>query len=106
MSSLQATKPVLAVDVDDVLFPFVSKLAAFHDDKYGTTSTVADFDTMYFEEVWGCSRVEREKKIIEFHSGGHSTSGEPLAGAVAALHRLKRAHELVIVTSRQQAFES
>ena len=43
MSSLGA-KPIIAVDVDEVLALFIPMLATYHNDLYGTELTAADFN--------------------------------------------------------------
>lgn len=44
-------RPVVAVDVDEVLGYFVSQLCAFHNKNYGTELTPEDFTSYYFHEV-------------------------------------------------------
>lgn len=45
-------KPVVAVDIDEVLAHFVPALAEFHNHKFGTDLTADDFHSYSFAEVW------------------------------------------------------
>lgn len=57
-------KPVVAVDVDEVLAQFTAKLADFHNDTYGGTSlTVDSFVSYEFHKVWGGSVQETDAKV-------------------------------------------
>ena len=44
-------RPVIAVDVDEVLGHFVPQLCAFHNNTHGTELTPDDFTSYYFHEV-------------------------------------------------------
>lgn len=50
-SAREPKRPVVAVDVDEVLGYFVSQLCAFHNKNYGTELTPEDFTSYYFHEV-------------------------------------------------------
>eukprot|EP00911_Craspedida_sp_UC1_P002380 UC1_evm1s1780 len=97
-------KPVLAVDLDEVLGHFVPTLADFHNEKYGTALTAHDFDSYTFREVWGGDESESKSKVNAFFASPHFTNGIPVVeGAQEAMIELSRHFELVIVTSRQHA---
>jgi hypothetical protein len=53
------TKPVLAIDVDEVLGRFVPVLAEFHNATYSTTLTADDFHSYNFVEVLHVSYLLR-----------------------------------------------
>ncbi len=92
---------VIACDVDEVLFPFISKLSSFHNEKYGTNLTTDSFPSFYFEEIWGGTQEEAVQKVVEFHHSGGADEGEALHGSLEAIRELSGRHQLEIVTSRQ-----
>jgi hypothetical protein len=44
-------RPVVAVDLDECLGQFVSQLALWHNDVYGTRYVLNDFDSYHFSQV-------------------------------------------------------
>lgn len=57
-SAREPKRPVVAVDVDEVLGYFVSQLCAFHNKNYGTELTPEDFTSYYFHEVCPEDRID------------------------------------------------
>ena len=49
-----AKKPVIAVDLDEVLGQFVPAIVAFHNATYGSSYTAEDFFSYRFADVWQC----------------------------------------------------
>ncbi len=46
-------KPVLAIDIDEVLFPFTEKFLKRHNQRNGTNLTLDDIDELfYIEKLW------------------------------------------------------
>lgn len=98
-------KPVIAVDIDDVLFPFVDGVADYHNALKGTRLTVGDFFTYNFAEVWGTDREETEEIVAGF-LGADNLELRPVEGAAEALTRLSHDFDIVLVTARNQVFEA
>ncbi|EGD79086.1 hypothetical protein PTSG_11828 [Salpingoeca rosetta] len=95
-------RPVIAVDLDEVLGYFVDALCEFHNDKYGTTYKASDFHSYTFQDVWGGTKEESSKKVHDFLESKHFKNGLRLVpGAQEALAKLAEKYDLVIVTSRQ-----
>jgi 5'(3')-deoxyribonucleotidase len=97
-------KPVIAVDIDDVLFPFVDGVAGYHNSLKGTTLTAADFFTYNFSQVWGISPAEADEVIGSF-LGNENLELRPVDGAAGALGQLGRDFDIVLVTARNEIFE-
>lgn len=58
-------KPVVAVDIDEVLAYFIPTLADFHNDNYGGTLLTADSFLSYeFHKVWGGTSIECSNKVL------------------------------------------
>ena len=94
----------IAVDIDDVLFPFVGGVAKFHNDRHGTQLTAGDFNTYDFVDVWGGSQEDSMKLIDDFLAMDHSLI-RPLEGSVDAIKRLKKDFRVVSITARNGIFE-
>lgn len=99
-----ATRPVIAVDIDDVLFPFVDGIAEYHNAVKGTSLTASDFLSNSLLEVFGGTADETENIIRDFLETNHLRL-QPVAGAKEALARLKKDFTVVLVTARNQIFE-
>ncbi len=91
-------KPVIAVDIDEVLSPFVSGLVPWHNSQYGTALQFADFNTYQFDKVWGGDRDAAIAKSAYYFENRDPTL--PLADAARVLKRLQQNYELIVVTSR------
>ena len=100
-----ASQPTIAVDIDEVLCPFVPVLAAWHNSKYGTSLTAADFHSYTFYEVWGGDAASSADKIAAFFASPAFGSLTPLPGAVEAISSLAPRARLVVVTARSTAVE-
>lgn len=97
-------KPVIAVDIDDVLFPFVDGVADYHNSLRGTTLSADDFFTYNFSQVWGISPEEADDIISSF-LGSENLELRPVKGAAEALAQLGRDFDIVLVTARNEIFE-
>lgn len=104
-------RPVVAVDVDEVLGRFVLQLCAFHNGTYGTSLMPEDFKCYNFHEVWGGTREEADSKMRMFFTSpyfleGSSGHGIPIIeGAAEVLRKNSQRFELHVVTSRQHVIE-
>lgn len=98
-------KPLLAVDFDDVLFPFMERLVPHYNEKYGANFHIDDYHTFDFWEVWGNSPVECWHYVDDFFDQPHSGI-EPLPGSVEGVDALHSCYELAIVTARDESLRS
>eukprot|EP00742_Colponemidia_sp_Colp-10_P001707 GILJ01001829.1.p2 GENE.GILJ01001829.1~~GILJ01001829.1.p2 ORF type:complete len:216 (-),score=29.20 GILJ01001829.1:1688-2296(-) len=99
------TKPVLAIDLDEVLGQFVVGLANFHNEAYGTSLKLMDFHSYTFMDVWGGTLEETQSKVNAFFKSGHFENLELVPGAIDALTCLSESFDLVLVTARQHVIE-
>lgn len=106
-SNSNNSKPVVAVDVDEVLGYFVSQLCKFHNEAYSTQLTPEAFTSYQFHEVWGGTREETDAKMRLFFESKHFLEGEQghgipvVDGAAEVLRKHTDKLELHVVTSRQ-----
>lgn len=65
---MASSKPIIAVDIDEVLAQFIPKLADFHNDIYGGPSlSTESFVSYEFHKVWGGSIEECNQKVSKAH---------------------------------------
>ena len=98
-------KQVLAVDIDDVIFPFVPELAKFHNQRFDTELDIDSFHSYIFNEVWGGTSEEGHSKVMDFFETD-CMEVEPIAGSRETLARLSSQFDLFIVTSRDEELRS
>eukprot|EP00744_Colponema_vietnamica_P017938 GILI01025271.1.p1 GENE.GILI01025271.1~~GILI01025271.1.p1 ORF type:complete len:220 (+),score=75.12 GILI01025271.1:62-721(+) len=98
-------RPVLAVDLDEVLGQFVPALVEYHNLKYGSTLQLADFHSYSFHEVWGGTAEESTAKMLEFFASEQFKNLKLLPGAFEGLSTLNQYFDIYLVTSRQHFLE-
>ena len=95
------TKPVIAVDVDEVLCEFVPPLLQFYNQKHNDNIQFANFNSYQFWEVWGGDSQNAAKLVNEFFTTEGFLNQSPIPHSQQVLSRLKEKYDLVVVTSRQ-----
>lgn len=95
-----AKKPVIGVDIDDVIAAHIPDFVAYSNSMYGTDIS----EDTYHEDwplLWNMSREETMKRARQFHDDRvpHFT---PIDGAYEVLNALRKKYSLVIVTARPQ----
>ena len=101
------TKEVLAVDIDEVLFPFVAEFSFWHNNEYGTDYSLENFHTYDFDKVLGESIPETVHRIHTFLSVEHAhMTVAPLEEAQDAITKLTERYRPVAVTARHPEFEN
>lgn len=98
------SKPIIAVDIDDVLFPYMLELVKHYNQIKDAHLSIDDFFTYHFMEVWGGTEDEATEIAYTIHHR-EFLHIEPLPGAQAAMAELAKAYELHVVTSRPTMFE-
>lgn len=98
-------KPVIAVDVDDVLANFISALVLFHNHTYNTSLTPANFHSYDFHHVWGGTKEEANAKMDLFFESSYYYDVQPIPQAREALQILAQHFELHVVTARHNAIQ-
>jgi uncharacterized HAD superfamily protein len=94
-------KPIIAIDIDDVLAAEAAFVIAYSNQHWNHRLTVDDYQE-FWEAMWSVDHDEAERRSIELHAPGVEGSYEPLAGACAALERLRERFNLAVVTSRRE----
>lgn len=99
------SKEVIAVDVDEVLFPFVANFLEHDKAIHGGDTEPKHFTTYEFKDVLGIELDEAVARCYDFCATDHSHI-EPIDQAKDAIIRLSQDYELAIVTARHPQFEA
>ncbi|KAI9509644.1 hypothetical protein F5148DRAFT_723511 [Russula earlei] len=99
---VSVTRPLIAVDLDDVLCQTTICAAEWHNRKFGTHMQLKDFfySTWYKNPGWG-TIAATASKIKEFYDTDQLKHAVPVPGSLDALNRLREmGYNLTIVTAR------
>ena len=100
-------RPLLATDLDDVLFGFTSHFFEWHNRRYGTDlSLEALARARYLFEAWGGTREEAVERMRAFFDEVDVLGLEPLEGAVDCLGALGHRYDLAVVSAKDPAYEA
>lgn len=91
---------VIAVDCDEVLFPFVGPFCRFLNQKYGLRLKKMDLRNYALWKSYGVTQEQYTEDIHEFERTDDYRKIVPFAGAVPGIKKLRQLDELVILTSR------
>ncbi len=94
-------RPIIAIDIDDVLSHNAAGFTAFSNATWGTTLTPEDYHEHY-AELWGIDMVESNERILRYHREGVLGTYKHVDTALPVLKRLSKDYELRIVTSRRE----
>jgi FMN phosphatase YigB (HAD superfamily) len=102
------SKPVIAVDCDDVVANVNNAVRLFVNEKYQTNHTAEDYEVTgdyhhYWERIWGTPEGQTSDRLEQFIASGRMHHLEPVPGALECLAYLKRTYEIVMVTARSPA---
>lgn len=94
----------MAVDVDEVLYPFVASFLVHHNDTYETDHKFDEFLSYEFEHALGIDVDETIRRVYGYLETDHSHI-DSLEGAKEAIMELSSRHDLYVVTARHPKFE-
>lgn len=97
-------KEVIAVDVDEVLFPLMPTLIEFHNLNYGTTFEFDHMTSYHLQDLTGETEEQILVKFSEYLKTEHYTKGQPVKGALEAIKQLRETYSLVLITARQSIY--
>lgn len=101
------TKEVIATDIDEVLFPFVSEFTKWHNARYGSQLRANDFHSYEFDQVLGLGVAEVVERVHGFLEEEElHLEVSPLQDSQDALYQLSDKYDLVAITARHPKFES
>ena len=87
----------IAIDIDEVLVPFLSPMAKYHNKSISKTRY-----SYVYRDIFDITEEESQKMVQEFYKSQAFTQLTPMRGAQQAMYKLRRgADKLYIVTGRQ-----
>jgi 5'(3')-deoxyribonucleotidase len=97
-----AQKPVVAVDLDEVLGGFLPSLTRWHNRTFETNFQLEDYQTYSYNDLWGGSIESTVAKVHDFFQAEDFLTGvEPIKYAFETLKQFIDCFDFVVVTSRQ-----
>ncbi len=97
-------KDIIAVDIDEVLYPFLKEFVADHNLKFKTNLKVENFSTYEFEDSLGINRRKSIQRIYDFSSKTDQINPEPIKDSKDAILKIAKFYDLVIITSRHPQY--
>jgi 5'(3')-deoxyribonucleotidase len=94
-------KPVIAVDIDEVLFPNVKVLLPYFNKVSGTDVKAEQMKSYFIEDLTGESTESVLKKIEAHVKGSDYDDTETVEKAIESIKLLRQNYDLIVVTSRQ-----
>lgn len=94
------TRPVVAVDIDGVLFPFRELFIEHHNQAHSTELELAKWQAYDMAEFLALSPQATIERIEEFYQAQDSHVTDPVPGAKEAINKLARHYRLVVITAR------
>ena len=98
------TKPVLAIDIDDVLYPFSKHFLMYANEKLGQNKTLTDMVSYRLDTLYSVSYLEIIDLLKDFMNEAFIMDLEPLPDSVAAIKLLHKQYDLQIITARLSAY--
>jgi len=96
-----AQKPLVVIDLDNVLAQSARAFVDFSNQQFGTGITLEDYNEDW-SKMWGVSYEEAERRGAVMREHDIHQMDEPMPGACAALQALRSNYRLVILTSRRE----
>jgi uncharacterized HAD superfamily protein len=95
----QDGKPLIAIDIDEVLFPLIREINEHHYHLTGKKHSLAEYTTTRFSPVWGIEESEVLKRVEQFLASDNIHI-DPLPDALASLKFLSQWYRLMVLTAR------
>ena len=100
------SKEKIAVDIDEVLFPFIDEFIKDHNTRFATALNKSQFHTYEFSGPLGLDVPKTVERVYAFQKQLDSRSSAPFEESREAVTKLSRHYDLAVVTARHPQFES
>jgi len=90
----------IGIDIDNVLAELSTIMNLWHKDKYDYYIPNHKRTKFWLTFSWNCSQEEATKRLLEFYESEDFKKTPPVKGAVKAINKLAKKHELHVITSR------
>ncbi|HSX15227.1 MAG TPA: hypothetical protein VLF40_00365 [Candidatus Saccharimonadales bacterium] len=97
-------KPVIAVDIDNVLSLTGASFIAFSNQMFGTSLTLADYSEDW-QTMWGVPAEEIDRRAQVMIDQHMRLGYEPVPHVLESLTKLREQYTLVALTSRKKMLE-
>ena len=94
------SKPIIAIDIDDVLADYAAGFVAFSNQRWGTMLTLDDYDE-HWGNVWKVDIEEIRRRATTIHDERLVKTLTHRSEAVPVLEYLSKSFDIVVVTSRR-----
>ena len=92
----------IAIDIDEVLVPFLNPMARYHKQKSGIQKTDTPKYSYVYRDIFNVTEEESQKMVREFYKSGHFKVLKPIRGSQRAMWSLRHnVEKMYIVTGRQ-----
>ena len=95
-------KPLIAVDIDEVLFPMVPDLISYLDREHSVKLSQNDFVKYNLEEIWEGDPAEA-KALFQSYVNQFEIEVAPIKDAAAALRQLSVGYDVIVMTARDES---
>lgn len=102
---VDTTKPIAAVDIDDVIVETAPSIIENYNQRYGTSLTLTSF---YSDDpdIWQTSDIDEAiTRVHDYLKSPEYWQVKPTQEAIHALRGLSRVYRLVVVTGRARVIE-
>lgn len=93
------SRPIIAIDIDDVLADNAAGFVAFSNKQWGTALTIDDYDE-HWAKVWQTDWGETLRRRDVFIGSGVQNDYRHVDGAKSVLRQLSKRFDLYVVTAR------
>lgn len=97
-------KPVIAVDIDEVLGEYAVDFVKFSNERWGTSLEVSDY-TEHWSQLWQIEHEETIRRRDTINESDLVANLSQIPGANEALTQLSESFDIVLVTSRPLILE-
>lgn len=94
------SKPIIAVDIDDVLSRTADKIIAYGNKTWGHIHTLDDF-TEKLQDMWQVDESEAQRRWLEYMDSGVFETYDVIPQAKDVLRYLSDRYRIIAVTSRR-----
>jgi 5'(3')-deoxyribonucleotidase len=94
-----ANKPIIAIDIDEVLAEFAKDFVVYSNERWGTNLSLDNYHQDW-AKMWELDFASTQARSAEYFGDGRARQYEHVVGTQEALLKLKEHYDLIVVTAR------
>ena len=94
------TRKTIALDIDEVLFPFLPDMNKYINSIFGTSFNLEDYFVYVFEDIWGGTKEDTARLINKFSKTESYKKIKPINGAQRGIEKLSKENDLIAISNR------